>query len=133
MKKKKKASSNRLLFFGSISTIIIFTFIATFIGFIIEVKNLNQEQIRIKSQISLQKDEEDYLKNEIVKLKDHDYLARYARENYMYSKDGEYIIRVPEQEKKEEVTHIEPDNKFLISSIIVGSLLILIIVLRKIF
>ena len=43
---------------------------------------------------------------EIQKLKDPDYLARYARENYLYSKDGEYIIKIEEKDKetKEEST-----------------------------
>jgi putative chitinase len=31
-------------------------------------------------------------------IKDPDYVARYAREKYMYSKDGEIILRLPEDE-----------------------------------
>ena len=31
------------------------------------------------------------------KLQDPDYIARYAREKYFYSKDGEYIIKIPEE------------------------------------
>jgi len=41
------------------------------------------------------------LKNEINKLQDKDYVARYARENYLYTKDGEYVIKVDTEEKKE--------------------------------
>ena len=35
-------------------------------------------------------------KKEIEKLKEPDYIARYAREKYLYSKDGEIIIRIPD-------------------------------------
>ena len=63
-------------------------------SYIIEVKNLNNEQIDLENDLIALKEEENNLKNEIEKLKDDDYLARYARENYMYSKDGEYIIKV---------------------------------------
>ena len=37
--------------------------------------------------------EEKSLKSEVVKLKDPDYLARYAKEKYLYSSDKEIIIR----------------------------------------
>ena len=87
-KRKKKASGNRLMIF------IIAFFIYNLFSYIIEVKNLNNEQINLENDLIALKEEENNLKNEIEKLKDDDYLARYARENYMYSKDGEYIIKV---------------------------------------
>ena len=41
-------------------------------------------------------EEEDTLSGDIVKLQDPEYVARYAREKYLYSKNGEIIIRIPE-------------------------------------
>lgn len=41
-------------------------------------------------------DKEEELNNTVTKLQDPDYIARYAREKYLFSKDGEIIIRVPE-------------------------------------
>lgn len=38
--------------------------------------------------------EEEQLKSEVTKLQDTDYIARYAKEKYMYSSDGETIIRM---------------------------------------
>lgn len=38
--------------------------------------------------------EEEKLQSEITKLQDPDYVARYAREKYLYSKDGEIIIKI---------------------------------------
>ena len=37
-------------------------------------------------------------KDDIKKLNDPDYVARYAREKYLYSKNGELIIRIPDDE-----------------------------------
>lgn len=37
---------------------------------------------------------EDLLKSEISKLEDEEYVARYAREKFLYSKDGEIIIKL---------------------------------------
>lgn len=39
-------------------------------------------------------EEEEYLKVEVEKLQDPDYVARYAREQYLYSRDGEFNIRI---------------------------------------
>ncbi len=39
-------------------------------------------------------EEEEILKSEIEKLQDDEYIARYAREKYLYSKDGEIIIKI---------------------------------------
>ena len=38
--------------------------------------------------------EEEKLASEVTKLQDSDYVARYAKEKYMYSADGETIIRI---------------------------------------
>ena len=42
------------------------------------------------------KDKEEELKATVTKLQDPDYIARYAREKYLYSKNGEIIIRILE-------------------------------------
>ena len=38
--------------------------------------------------------EEEKLKTEITKLQDPEYVAKYAREKYLFSKDGEIIIKL---------------------------------------
>ena len=34
------------------------------------------------------------LESDVIKLQDPDYVAKYAREKYLYSKDGELIIKI---------------------------------------
>jgi len=41
-------------------------------------------------------EEEEVLSSNIIKLQDPDYIARFARERYLYSKNGEIIIRIAE-------------------------------------
>ena len=43
--------------------------------------------------------EEESLTSEVTKLHDRDYIARYARERYMYSLPGEIIIKMPDEDK----------------------------------
>lgn len=44
-------------------------------------------------------DKQEVLEQEVVKLQDPEYVLRYAREKYGYSKDGELIIRINENNK----------------------------------
>lgn len=55
-----------------------------------EKKDLDQKLVELKSQ-------EKELKVDVEKMQDPEYIARYLREKYLYSKDGEYIIRIPEK------------------------------------
>ena len=41
-------------------------------------------------------EQEEILKTDIQKLEDPEYVAKYAREKYLYSKEGELIIRIPD-------------------------------------
>ena len=52
------------------------------------------EKVFYTQELKKLKEEEDYLKVEVEKLKDPDYVARYAREQYLYSTDGEFNIRI---------------------------------------
>ena len=55
----------------------------------VEMKEAAEVQIK-----ELQKEEEE-LKADVERLQDPVYVARYAREKYLYSKDGEFIIKLP--------------------------------------
>lgn len=131
-KRKKKASGNRLIVFGTISIFIIFSFVFSLFSYIIEVKNLNLEQAKLENDLLLLKEEESNLKNEIEKLKNPDYLARFARENYMYSKDGEYIIKVSGKDEIKDEIILENDNNYLGIAIFVPLLAFLVLFIKKI-
>ncbi len=93
-KKVTKASKRRLLCFGVISIFVMVYFFISLSYYAYNIYSLQNEQENLEQQlITLQKNEQD-LKIEIEKLKDPDYLARYARENYSYSKDGELVIKL---------------------------------------
>lgn len=38
--------------------------------------------------------EEEKLESDVTKLQDSDYIARYAKEKFLYSEDGDMIIRM---------------------------------------
>ena len=59
-------------------------------------KPARKEKKEFTVKISKLKEEEEKLKGTVTKLQDPDYVARYAREKYLFSKDGEIIIRIPD-------------------------------------
>lgn len=57
------------------------------------ITNINEKkELETKYKEILEK--EDLLKSVINKLQDKEYVARYAREKLLYSKDGEIIIKM---------------------------------------
>ena len=127
MSKKRitKASKRRLALFGTISLGIIVYFIASFTYYAVGIYRLKQEEKSLKETLNVLKSDEKNLKVEIEKLKDPEYLARYARENFLYSKDGEIVIKL-EQDQKTTNTNIEEKNYTYI--IFIGSMILLLIV-----
>jgi cell division protein DivIC len=105
------AIKRRLLIFGSASIFIILMAIITINNYFINYFDLRSKHKILQEQLLLLKENEDDLKIELQKLKDPEYIARYARENYLYSKDGEYIIKI-ERTKTTESTTKEEDNYY---------------------
>ncbi len=100
MKKRKtkvsmKKNVKRLLVFGLFSVFVIcFVFVSVY-KVINQIVEKYQEADELEKRIATLTMEEEELNNEINRLQDKDYLARYAREKYFYSKNGELIIRIP--------------------------------------
>lgn len=127
-KKISKASKRRLMTFGTISFLIIGYFFMSLVTYTIEIGKLSNEQRQLQSELKGLQHDEQNLKIEIQKLKDPEYVARYARENYLYSKDGEYIIKLEpnDQVKTEKNTQFNDWNKNII--FVVGGLLIIFVI-----
>lgn len=87
----------RMLIFGASSIIVIVATTFTIGKYWVEIYDKYQEKKQLDEQLVELKDEEARLKLDALKLQDPDYIARYAREKYLYSKDGEFIIKIPEE------------------------------------
>lgn len=129
-KKISEKSKRRLTILAPLSLLIIFFFIFTTITYTVNIINLKSQELELQQKlIALEQKEED-LNSEIIKLKDPDYIAKYAREKYYYTKDGEYVIKI--EEKDDEII-IAEENKNYKSYIIYGGCLILFIIFMFIF
>ena len=90
-----KKNIKRLLVFGVFSMAIISFVLVSVYKVINQIVEKYQEADELEKRIATLTEEEEDLNNEINRLQDKDYLARYAREKYFYSKNGELIIRIP--------------------------------------
>ena len=64
-----------------------------------DILSNNKETKELEAKYQSLLEEEQELNSEVTKLQDEEYVAKYAREKYMYSKDGEYIIKIAEKDK----------------------------------
>lgn len=96
MKKKGVKTKLRVTFYSIMLIITSILFLTTMFSTISKYIKINKEikEDKISYKDKLSKEEE--LKSEINKLQDPEYMARYAREKYLYSKKDEIIIKIEE-------------------------------------
>lgn len=111
MKKKRKikASKIRILLFGTISLVVIVYFFTILFSYTYNIYSLKQEEKKLQIELADLEHDEKLLKTNIEKLKDPDYIAKYARENFQYSKDGEIILKLDSLGNNE---NVEEKNDF---------------------
>ena len=81
--------------FLAISLIIASVFcVSSVFSYISQVVKTRSEIDDLKLTYNEKLEEEENLKDEINKLQDPEYMAKYAREKYLYSKSGEIIIKI---------------------------------------
>lgn len=94
-KTNKKARIRIFLFFvifGSMIGYLSYNFFSN----ISKIVKIREEKQLLEDKLVVLQDKEDELNSDIKKLNDPEYVARYAREKYMYSKEDELIIRLPD-------------------------------------
>ena len=95
--KAKTKRRRRMLFLGLTSIAVIVATTFTIGKYWIEIYEKYQEKDQLEKELVSLKNKEKELKVDANKLQDPDYIARYAREKYLYSKDGEFILKIPEE------------------------------------
>ena len=119
--RKTKHCRRRLTVFGTISIVVIVLFIYNLFSYINTINKLEGEEQKLQEELTELRKNNANLKEEIDKLKNPDYLAAYAREKFQYSKNGEIIIRIDENDKvMVEISTDEVEHKQKIVIILLG-------------
>lgn len=98
-KKSKAKLRCRLCLFVPICLVILITIFVSVGSYWVQIASKYQEKQQLEDEIMALKETEEELKVDVERLEDPDYVARYAREKYMYSKEGEIILRLPEDDE----------------------------------
>lgn len=97
MKKKKKTLIIKNLQRKGILLFLIGMVVVVFSGLArdwVAIGNNIIQKKKLEKEYQELQDKQEVLEQEVVKLQDPEYVLRYAREKYGYSKDGELIIRI---------------------------------------
>lgn len=100
-RRRSKKNARRILFLCTGSIILIVVLCLAVGNCWADIISKYQEKRQLEKELISLKEKEEQLKVDVKKMQDPDYVARYAREKYLYSKDGEYVIQLPDDDKKE--------------------------------
>lgn len=99
MKRVTKKQKRRLLLLTVLIVPLLTLFLSNIFSYWSQIYKNVKEKKELEAKITEKLDEEEKLKTEITRLQDPEYIAKYAREKYLYSKNGEIIIRIDEDKK----------------------------------
>ena len=94
MKKISRKTKFRVTILGISLIITSIVFVTTGFSYVSQIIKTKQEIKELNITYNEKLETEEELKDEINKLKDPEYMARYAREKFLYSKDDEIIIKI---------------------------------------
>ncbi len=96
-KKPRKARKKvlRFIFFGVISFSFIIYFFSIVLDITGQISGKYKEKEELNNELNQLKEQEEELSTDVQKLQDPEYVARYLREKYYYSKSDEFIIKLP--------------------------------------
>lgn len=102
MKEKKitKKTKRRLTFLSCTILLLVGVIITSVFNDLCEIIHNKNELTLLNSKYENLLHEEESLQSEITKLQDSDYVARYAREKYLYSLPDEVIIKLPDDKEE---------------------------------
>lgn len=94
MKKVNKCAKRRLLCLFTIFILLVSYVSYTSFVYWKQILNNNKQQKELEKKYVKLIENKEILEEDVVKLQDPEYVAKYAREKYLYSKDGELIIKI---------------------------------------
>ena len=86
----------RFLFFGVVSIVVVVTIMSSLSGVIVDIYGKYKEKDLLNDKLLELKETEAKLTVDVERMNDPEYVGRYLREKFFYSKENEFIIRIPE-------------------------------------
>ena len=96
--KKSRKEKKRLLLITIMISLLLGILISSVYKDWIQIMENKSKEVALSKEYEDLLEEENELNSEITKLQDDAYLARYAKEKFMFSANGDTIIRMNEEE-----------------------------------
>ena len=93
-KSNKKLKKSNFWLLLLVVFIFVLVLISTVFNDWLQIVNNRKEVEELNKYYEELKEEGASLNSEVTKLQDPEYVARYAREKYMFTKDGETVLRI---------------------------------------
>lgn len=95
-RRKSKKERKRLFLITTVICLLMVFLVSSVYKDWVKILNNKSKEISLNNKYEELLEEENSLNSEITKLQDDAYLARYAKEKFMYSATGDTIIRMDE-------------------------------------
>lgn len=92
--KKTKKEKKRLLVISTVIILLIVSLISSVAGDWTKIMENKSKITSLNKKYNDLLSDEEKLVSEVTKLQDDEYILRYAKEKFMYSENGEIIIRM---------------------------------------
>ncbi len=131
-KKRQMTTRGRLIILGPVCFFFVACFIVTLFSYATNLYQLQHQKKKLEEEYLALQEMADDLKTEITKLHDPEYLAKFARENYLYSKEGELIIKINERQENisTQEEKLEWNGKMVTYSLIALGIVFLYIIIK---
>lgn len=94
VKKSNKSAKKRIVFLLFAIVFFIVILISSVFGDLTQIYQNKSQTKKLTEKYHNLLEEEASLNSEVAKLQDPEYMARYAREKYLYTKEGEIILTI---------------------------------------
>lgn len=94
--KKTKKEKKRLFVISTMIVVLLVVLVKSVANDWTEIMDNSHKIDQLNEEYNNLMAEEEKLQSDVTKLQDSDYIARYAKEKYLYSQEGDTIIRMDE-------------------------------------
>lgn len=94
MKRRLKRDKMRLFIISAVIILLVISMVNSVAGDWTKIMENKSKITSLNKKYNELLSDEEKLESEVAKLQDDDYLLRYAKEKFLYSEDGEVIIRM---------------------------------------
>ncbi len=136
IKSVKKAKRRIFVYYLGVCALLV-ALVFTVPNYLYQIYTKNRELQTYQKELAFLQNKEDELKTEVLQLQDPEYIAMIARQKYLFSKDGEWIIKIdklsPVQQESVETEPVWYYVQIIVIAIIVFFLIfsLFILIQRK--